>query len=196
MVELHHPADVILEIMRDRRQISAKSLIEPGPSTDQIEAIFYAAAQAPDHGLIRPWRFVQVPHSARDRLAEAFAAALRERSPDATAQQQQDAREKAMRGPFLTLAIADLAGKDANIPVAERLVSLGCALQNMLLMAYAQRYAAGLLSGAALQSQALRAVFSLAETEQAVCFIVIGTAARDPKPARSRPKPDAFVSSL
>jgi len=93
------------------------------------------------------------------------------------------------------LAIADLAGKDTNIPAAERLVSLGCALQNMLLMAYAQRYAAGLLSGLALQTQALRAVFSLAETEQAVCFIVIGTA-REPKPARSRPQPDAFVSSL
>ena len=55
------------------------------------------------------------------------------------------------------LAMAD-AGDTmrAGIPVIERLISLGCALQNMLLAAQSMGSGSGLTSGAALESQRLR----------------------------------------
>lgn len=187
-----HPC---LDLMRSRRQTSPKRLIEPGPSDEQIHALFEAAAQAPDHGRIRPWRFVLVGAAARPDLGQAFASALRERDPLATPMQVQDARDKALRSPFLALAIARLDDAHAEIPAAERYVSLGCALQNMLLGAHALGYGAGLVSGRAVHSRALRDLFGIEAGELAVCFVAVGTVSQD-KPTRARPAPGEFVSSL
>lgn len=184
-----------LDLMRSRRQTSPKRLIEPGPSDEQIHALFEAAAQAPDHGRIRPWRFVLVGEAARPDLGQAFASALRERDPLATPMQLQDARDKALRSPFLALAIARLDDAYAEIPAAERYVSLGCALQNMLLGAHALGYGAGLVSGRAVHSRALRDLFGIEAGELAVCFVAVGSVSQD-KPTRERPAPREFVSSL
>ena len=188
-------AHACLELMRARRQTSPRRLIDPGPSEEQIHAMFDAAAQAPDHGAIRPWRFVRVRAVARSDLGEAFARALCERDPRATPTQLHEARAKALRAPFLALAIARLDDEHREIPSAERLVSLGCALQNMLLVAHAFEYGAGLVSGQAMSSTALRELFGIGEGEQAVCFVAIGTVSNE-KPKRERPAPGEFVSAL
>ena len=187
-----HPC---LDLMRSRRQTAPKRLIDPGPSEEQIHALFEAAAQAPDHGRIRPWRFVRVGAAARPDLGEAFASALRERDPLAGPTQLRDARDKALRSPFLALAIARLDDAHAEIPAAERCVSLGCALQNMLLGAHALGYGAGLVSGRAVHSRALRDLFGVEAGELAVCFVAVGTVSQD-RPTRARPAPREFVSSL
>ena len=189
-------ADLVGELVARRQQVSPKRLIDPGPTSTQVAALWKAAAQAPDHGLILPWRFVRVSDAARDRLATAFEQALIERDPRATATQRDDARAKAARAPFLALAIARLDGDGhPEIPCTERLVSLGCALQNMLLMAQAQGFGAGLVSGQAMNSTALRAMFSLAPNEKAICFLVIGTVSRA-KCNRQRPAAEDFVTAL
>ena len=77
----------------------------------------------------------------------------------------------------------------------ERLISLGCAIQNILLSAHADGFGSGLVSGQALQTTGLRQLFALRENEQAVCFVAIGTADRS-KPIRPRPQPSSFVSEL
>ena len=184
------------ELIARRQQVSPKRLTDPGPTPDQVALLWQAAAQAPDHGLILPWRFVQVSARARQSLGEAFVQALVERDPCATAEQREDARAKAARAPFLALAIARL-GDDghAEIPPTERLVSLGCALQNMLLTAQAQGFGSGLVSGQAMDSVALRTLFALAPNEKAICFVVIGTVSKA-KPNRKRPSAADFVSSL
>ncbi len=184
-----------LELMRLRRQTSPKRLASPGPSEVQVRALFEAAAQAPDHGRILPWRFVQVGCEGRSQLGEAFACALLERDPDATQTQLQEARDKARRAPFLALAIVRLEDVHTQIPAVERYVSLGCALQNMLLAAHALGFGAGLVSGQALHSHALRELFAIESAEQAVCFIAVGTVAKA-KAARQRPTPGEIVSML
>lgn len=196
LVEPIDYAELMGELVRKRQQTSPKRLGEPGPDAEQVRQLFTAAAQAPDHGLILPWRFVQVSAFGRQRLGEAFVQALLERDPDATEQQRAEARAKADRAPFLALAVARPRG-DANpeIPASERLVSLGCALQNMLLMAHAQGFGAGLVSGQAMQSLALRTLFGLEAHEQAVCFIATGTV-KTAKASRNRLSPDVFARTL
>ncbi|WP_079420212.1 nitroreductase family protein [Thiomonas intermedia] len=188
-------AGIVAALLRRRQQVSPKRLREPGPDAEQTRALFDAAAQAPDHGLILPWRFVVVPTSARGLLGDAFAQALFDRDPNATEMQLQDARDKAFRGPFLALAIARLHDEHPEIPPAERLVSLGCALQNVLLQAQAQGFGAGLVSGLALNSEPLRRLFMLDDAEQAVCFVLVGTPLSS-KTQRKRPTPESFVSKL
>lgn len=179
-------------VLHARQHVGPKHLGEPAPDEATLRELFAAAAAAPDHGRLRPWRFLVLGPAARERLARAFADALRERDPSATAEQLADAHDKAFRGPVLVLAIADLRAEDPDVPPAERLVSLGAAVQNLLLAAKARGYASGLSSGRAMGSRALREAFGIAEGEHAVCFISLGTATRD-KPMRQRPAVDDFV---
>jgi nitroreductase len=194
-------------LIHSRQHVAPRRLVEPGPSPAQLQAILAAAGAAPDHGKLLPWRFVVVPDTKRQVLAEAFGLALQDRDPLATAEQIENAREKAHRSPFLMLAIARLAGSDPEVEAAraaggelevndaERLVSLGCAIQNVLLSAHAFGFGSGLTSGQALASTRLRVLFGLQVHEQAVCCINVGTVNKG-KPPRLRPDVTAFVSSL
>ena len=194
-------------LIHSRQHVAPRRLVEPGPSDAQIQEILMAAAAAPDHGQLLPWRFVQVPVDKRGLLADVFGQALQDRDPGATPEQIDNAREKAFRSPFLMLAIAKLVGstpqQDAErlqagelaVGDAERLVSLGCAIQNLLLTAHAFGFGSGLTSGQALASPRLHELFQLHRFEQAVCCINIGTVSKT-KPARVRPDVAAYVTSL
>lgn len=180
-------------VIQSRQHVGPKRLAEPAPDEATLRLLFEAAAAAPDHGQLRPWRFLVLGPAAREKLADAFAEALRARDPAALPEQLAEAREKAFRGPVLIVAIADLRADDPDVPPFERLVSLGAAMQNLLLAAAARGYASGLSSGRAMSSPALRGAFGLAEGEHAVCFVSLGTVTKR-KPARLRPMVDEFVT--
>ena len=182
-------------LMQSRQTILPKRLGAPGPGASELATIVNAAAHAPDHGQLLPWRFVLVPEAARPPLAEVFAQALLERDPGATPEQCGQAREKAFRAPVLMLVVVDGERGDPEIDLAERLLSAGCAVQNMLLMATAQGFGSALTSGKALKSTALRQLFGLQAHEHAPCFISIGTA-HTRKPTKPRPNPEKLLSSL
>jgi len=188
-------AQAAAALMQHRQTILPKRLEEPGPDPAQLDQIFRAAAAAPDHNELVPWRFVMIPLAARERLAEVFAASLLERDPQATADQVAQAREKAFRSPTLMLAVVDTGEAGDEIPAAERFVSAGCAIQNMLLMATAMGFGSSLTSGKAMESKGLRELFALQTHEHAVCFVSIGTPSKRKK-TRLRPEPESFVSTI
>lgn len=200
-------------LIHSRQNVSPRRLNEPGPSQQQLQDILGAAASAPDHGRLMPWRFVIVPVSQRERLAEVFGQALVDRDPSATSTQIENAREKAHRAPFLLLAVARLLERkmaqgvtpamgarhpestEAEVGDAERLVSLGCAVQNIILAAHSAGFGTGLTSGQALASPRLRSLFALQPNEQPVCCINIGSVTKH-KPVRLRPVVADYVSEL
>lgn len=188
-------AELLAAVIHSRQTVLPKRLGSPAPDAAQLTMILGSAAAAPDHGQITPWRFVIVPESARGRLADVFAAALRARDAQATPEQVAQAREKAFRAPLLMLAIGQMEGGDPEIDATERLLSAGCAIQNMLLTAHALGFGTALTSGKALRSQALRSLFALTAHEQALCFISAGTAHKH-KPGRQRPGPERYVTVL
>lgn len=181
-------------LIHTRQHTGPKHLAEPGPDEATLHALFEAAAAAPDHGQLTPWRFLVLGPQARQTLSDVFVRCLLERDPQALPDQIEDARVKAFRGPVLLLAIARLGG-DPDIPSAERLISLGAAIQNLLLAARARGFGSGLSSGRALQTTLLRETFGVANDEQATCFISLGTPTRS-RTVRPRPAPAAFVRCL
>ena len=186
---------VAAELIRARQTVLPKRLAAPGPDAAQFLAMLEAAAAAPDHGQLLPWRFVSVPDDRRAELGEVFAQALTERDADATPEQREQAREKAFRSPRLLLLVVDAARGDPEVDLAERLISAGAAVQNMLLVATAQGFGSALTSGKALKSAVLRRCFSLTDAEHAVCFISIGSVASR-RPARPRPAVADYFSIL
>jgi nitroreductase len=183
-------------LIGSRQNISPKRLVAPGPSRPQLDALLSLAAAAPDHGQLNPWRFIIVQETQRHRLAEVFALALIDRDPGATLEQIESAREKAHRAPMLMVAVADLAPREPDIPPLERMVSMGAAIQNLLLGAHAMGYGSGLTSGQAMASPRLRDLCGLMPGEVPVCCVNIGTVTRRKGALRLRPLPAAFVSEL
>jgi nitroreductase len=183
-------------LISSRQNVSPKRLVEPGPSADQLDALLSLAAAAPDHGLLMPWRFILVPAAQRHHLAEVFALALIDRDPGATLEQIESAREKAHRAPLLLVVIAGLGSREPDTPPLERMVSMGAAIQNLLLGAHAMGFGAGLTSGQAMASRRLHELCGLVEGEAAVCCVNIGTVSKRKSAARVRPQPAAFLSEL
>ncbi|MEO6319639.1 MAG: nitroreductase [Polaromonas sp.] len=182
-------------LMQSRQTILPRRLGGAGPTQPQLEMILNAAASAPDHGQLLPWRFVLVPQASRHLLADVFGKALLERDSSATPDQVAQACEKAHRAPLLMLVVIDGSRGDLKIDLFERLASAGCAVQNMLLMATALGYGSALTSGKALKSNGLRGLFGLGEGEHALCFVSMGTA-QSRKSAHLRPSPGDYVSTL
>lgn len=189
-------AQVARTLVTTRSSVLPRRLIEPGPDTDQLQQLFDMAAAAPDHGQLVPWRFIIVPAEARHRLAEVFALALLDRDAGASLQQIEAAREKAHRSPLLIVVVARLGPEPSGISGLERMVSLGAAVQNILLGAHAMGYGAGLTSGKAMVSARMAQLLDLREGESAVCCINIGTVAQPRARSRSRPAAVDFVSTL
>ena len=182
-------------LIHTRQTVLPKRLLAPGPDAAQLQQLFEAAAAAPDHEQRLPWRLVVVPTDKRNLLAEVFEADLLHGDPAALASQREAAREKAYRAPLLMLALARLDEADKEVPAVERFISLGCAIQDMLLTAHAMGYGSALTSGQALASPRLHRLVGLAPGEVPVCFVNVGTVGAR-KPARPRPDAARFVSWL
>lgn len=181
-------------LVGSRQNVSPKRLVEPGPSAAQLDELLAMAAAAPDHGLLTPWRFILVPAELRHQLADVFALALVDRDPGATLEQIESAREKAHRAPLLLVAIACLGPREPNTPPLERMVSMGAAIQNLLLGAHAMGFGAGLTSGQAMSSVRLSALLRLADGEVPVCCVNIGTVTKRKVSLRARPSPADILS--
>lgn len=195
MNTLNDQTTLAAALMQSRQTILPKRLVDPGPDSAQLELVLSVAASAPDHGQLMPWRFVVVPREARGRLGDAFAEALRLRDPKASPEQLAQAGEKAHRAPVLVLVVVDTERTDPTIPAHERILSAGCAVQNILLIATALGFGSALTSGKAMSAAPLRQLFGLVASELALCFVSIGTATTR-KPARLRPAVADYVSYL
>ena len=93
------------------------------------------------------------------------------------------------------LLVVDGQRGPPDIDLHERLISAGCAVQNMLLMATALGYGSSLTSGKALKFSGLRALFGLTEGEHALCFVNLGSVLSRKK-ARLRPASTDYFSTL
>ncbi len=178
-----HGADLtslVLTLIGSRHSVAPKRLQSPGPNRTQLLQMVDAAACAPDHRGLRPWRLLHIADHQRAALADLFEACLRDRigplDPPPSADDLAKSRDKAHRAPTLLLAVLKATPDDPEVPLTERAVTLGAALMNLLLAAHGLGFAAMLTSGRAVRSARFARAMGLADDEQAVCFVSIGTA--------------------
>lgn len=180
-------ADLALALINSRFSVAPKRLLAPGPSDAQLQQLVEAAASAPDHHDLRPWRLIRIRPAQRAALADLFEACSREREPPPSAHDLARARAKAFHAPELLLAVLRLAPADAEVPPQERALTLGAALMALLLAAHGMGYGAMLSSGRSVRTARFERALRLADDEQALCFVSIGT----PTEVQRRPRASA-----
>ncbi len=179
-------ASLVQTLIGSRYSVAPKRLLSPGPNPEQLLQMVHAAACAPDHRALRPWRLIRIADHQRDALADLFEACSAERGPPPSAADLAKSREKAYRAPTLLLAVLKTTPDDPEVPLTERAVTLGAALMGLLLTAHGQGFGAMLTSGRAVRAPRFARAMGLADDEQAVCFVSIGTARIGKRPTRGQ----------
>jgi nitroreductase len=64
---------------------SAKSFGDMLPTRDHLDTILHAAVRAPDHGRLRPWRFMLIEGNHRKKFGDILAASALRRVPTLSA---------------------------------------------------------------------------------------------------------------
>ncbi|WP_298405271.1 nitroreductase family protein [uncultured Chloroflexus sp.] len=180
---------------------TVRAFLPDPPPRAAIEQILTAASWAPSPHGRQPWRFVVVETAERKAaLAEAMGAAWRHHlaldghDPATIEQRLQRSRERVLNAPVMIvpcLYLNDLDGyPDPERQAAETTMavqSLGCAVQNMLLAAFALGLAAGWMCAPLFAPVAVRAALDLTDDLHPQALIPIGYLAQEPKrrPRRS-----------
>ena len=173
-----------IRLLETRRSAPVPFLIEPGPSSRQVEHLLTIAARVPDHGKLAPWRFIVFSGAGKARagaiLAESFAAA----NPDAPADRV-DLERKRFSAPAV-IAVVSSAGPHHKIPEWEQVLSSGAVCMNLCVAANAMGFATVWLTEWYAYDRGVLEQLGLAAHERIAGFVHLGTAS-GPRDERPRP---------
>lgn len=180
-------AGAVLDAIRARRSVSR--LVEPAPAAEHLQAILEAAACAPDHGCLRPWRFVVLKGDAKDAfgevLAEAYERRCRARDEVPAAAEVARERTKLSRAP-LVVVVGAVRRPSPKIPWEEQCAAAAAAIENALLAATALGYGTMWRTGDPAYDPYVKQAIGLSNDDAIVGFLYIGTVPEGAhKPPRS-----------
>lgn len=163
-----------IQVLLTRRSVPALQLRAPGPSAQQIDAAIDAALCAPDHGALRPWRFVLIQAEARARLSELFVRRMLERDPDTPAGKVEKARTMPLTAP-LVIALGARIVIEHKVPEVEQLLAVGAGVMNLLDAFHALGFGAIWLTGANAYDPHIANALGFKPDERCLGFVYVGS---------------------
>jgi nitroreductase len=161
----------VFEAMISRH--SAKTYGQTAPTAEHVQAVLETAVRAPDHGRLRPWRFMLIEGRQREKLGELLAQSAKRRVPALSEGDLQRERDKAMRAPLI-IVVACRIVPGTKIPDIEQILAAGAATQNILLALHGLGYAAAWKTGEAAYDSELKKSLGLAAGDHIVGFVYAG----------------------
>lgn len=165
----------ILTLLHHRR--SSKKFGSRAPDAQQLENILKAALRAPDHGRLKPYRFVIIDQAAQTRFKQHLLAAAAELNLNEEAFKK--AENLSQRAPLVIGVVAKLDDSIAKVPEWEQLLTAGCATYAMQLAANAQGFDTCWITGKWVEGSALRAAFGCQAQDKIVALLMIGAPEND-----------------
>ena len=155
-------------------RLSTPRLTEPGPDADQLDILLRAALRAPDHGILRPWRFVVLQGEQRQRLGEIFVEAQLHDDPAADAATLDKLRANPLRAPTIIAVVAQ-TDPDSRIPVIEQVMAVAAATQNMMVAAHALGIGAMWRTGRMAEHPLVKQRIGFSSKDEIVAWLYLGT---------------------
>ena len=172
------------------RRRSIGRLVEPAPSEDDLRLILSAAAAAPDHGALRPFRFVVLRGSGRDAFGHVLEDAYRSRAAVPDEEKAAKERTKLGRAPVVVV-VGAVHEPSTKVPWLEQQAAAAAACQNALLAATALGYGSMWRTGDPAYDSA---VLSALGVDAVVGFLYLGTVADGQAKAVKAPSLDGLVT--
>jgi len=153
---------------------SHSRLSAPGPQDDELHLILQAGLRAPDHGRLRPWRFVVVAGDARQRLGELFAESLALRHPQADDAQLTKVRASPLRAPLIIAGLLNYQ-QHPKVPRGEQVAAVATALYGMSLASESIGYATMWRTGAMARDPIVISALGGAPADEVIGFLYVGS---------------------
>ncbi|MFG2924319.1 nitroreductase [Streptomyces sp. NPDC048305] len=170
----------VLDAVLTRR--SATRLTEPAPGRADLERLVQAAATAPDHGRLRPWRLVAVSGEERARLGDALAEAAD------TPEQAHRAAAKPLRAPLLLTIVHRPVPDHPKVPEWEQLAATTGMVTTLSLLLHSHGFASIWRTGPAVQAPQVAKHLGVNDDEQLLGWLYVGT--RNASDVADRRPPD------
>lgn len=184
--ELNRPAPQCLDLLLSRRSGSAKAMTGPGPTPEQLRTILTVGVRVPDHGKLRPWRFIVFEGEGRARMGELLADVVRETEPDASPERLSLERGRFLRASVV-IGVVSRVREAIPIPEWEQAMSAGACCMTMVIAAHAMGFVANWITEWCAYHPLVRERLRLKSGERIAGFIYIGHPAR---PLEDRPRAD------
>jgi nitroreductase len=178
-----------LSTILGRRTVPPARMTGPGPDEAALARMLEAAAAAPDHGRLRPWRFFLVRGPARRAFGELIARALAAEQPDLDPAELDRQREAPLRAPVIVVAAALLDPRHPKIPEIEQLAAAAAAIQNLLLAAHALGFVAKWATGRPAYSAGVRQGLGLGPEDRILGILYLGSPSGGELPPLDRSPP-------
>jgi nitroreductase len=138
-----------------------------------IEQILDAAATAPNHHRLRPWRFVVLTGNARLRLGELMTQSVLKRNADASPEQLATERRKPLRAPVLIAVGVDKPGEN-RITEMDNICACAAAVENLLLAAHDLGLGAIWKTGGAVEDADIKTFLGFEPDQHVIAIVYIG----------------------
>ncbi|MDH2925040.1 nitroreductase [Nicoletella semolina] len=161
----------VLSLLPYRR--SSKKFGEIAPNAEQLKIMFQSALRVPDHGRLKPYRFVVIEKQAMGSLEELLKASANEFEMGKEARQK--AENLCQRSPMMIGVVAKIAENIPKVPAWEQMISAGCATYALQLAANAQGFETCWISNQWIKGSALRHAFQCEDDEQIIALLMIGS---------------------
>lgn len=181
-----------MSIKTIQNRVSSPLLDAPAPNAEERQQIITAALRAPDHGALRPWRFLWMEGQALEDFSQIlYKAVTQENRGDRLLEKS---KKMPFRAPAI-LAVVSSPKESEKIPLVDQRYSAAAAAQNVLLACEALGFASIWRTGWPVESEVVKCELGLAIEEEIVALIYIGTRKGS---AREIPQhdPSDFVSIL
>ncbi len=166
----------LFEAIATRRSIAR--LGEPAPDDDQLRRILRAAACAPDHGELRPFRFTVLRGPALVSfgyvLEDSYLARCADRGVEPMAAKADKERTKLGRAP-LVVVFSAVRSMSVTVPWEEQVAACAAAAQNALLAATALGFGSMWRTGEPCYDGRVKAALGLRQEDAMVGFLYFGT---------------------
>jgi len=160
-----------LELLTQRT--STPALRAPAPSPEQVRVMLDAACRAPDHGMLRPYRFLVIEGDGLAKLGELFLAAGLKETLDLDEAGQKKLLNMPLRAPMIIVVIA-VKQEHPKVPDSEQVITAGCAAHAIVQSAFAQDLGAMWRTGSMTHNSHVRSGLGLEAHEEIVGFIYLG----------------------
>ncbi|GAA0789151.1 nitroreductase family protein [Marinobacterium sediminicola] len=159
-------------------RVSSPRLEGPAPSSEQLEQLLKAALRAPDHGALRPWRFIITEGEGLVKLGRLYADAARADDPELADARYEKYCNMPLRAPMVITVVA-VTSDHPKVPISEQLISAGCAAHSITQVAYAMGLGAMWRTGEMAYHPRVKQGLGLLEGEEIVGYLYLGQKSRD-----------------
>ena len=166
-----------------QNRTASPRLVEPGPSKQELEEIYKAGLRAPDHGMLRPWQFLEISGQAREKLGQVFAENLNPASDE----EKTKMLNSPMRAPLIIVSVTEFK-EHPKVPEVEQICATAAAVQNMSVAIHALGYSCIWRTGKAAFNDGIKEALGFKPTDEIVGFLYVGTPT-----VASRPVPENSI---